>query len=223
MLSRLKQLYSVASPLRSVSLPVTTRRLVSPSFHGLATALFDRLDYSKQEELECGYSAPQVGQNYRVICARISHDGRQRMRMLIDNLSEETRVAARQADAAMGEGESKEQAKEEGPDPMPTEEFINNQMISISNSDPYIMINPTILSRSSTLHTHVEDCLSVKEAAGRVTRPFTIDVQFLNRIGQVLSARLHGLDARVVQHEVDHLDGILFIDHIKEEKDIIVK
>ena len=81
------------------------------------------------------------------------------------------------------------------------------------------MINPTILTRSADVCTLEEGCLSVLgnddlPVYANVTRPASVDVQWTDETGQNLSAHMSGLPARIVQHETDHLDGVLFIDYL---------
>ena len=81
------------------------------------------------------------------------------------------------------------------------------------------MINPTILTRSADVCTLEEGCLSVLgnddlPVYANVTRPASVDVQWTDETGQTLFAHMSGLPARIVQHETDHLDGVLFIDYL---------
>lgn len=72
--------------------------------------------------------------------------------------------------------------------------------------------NPEIVSRSVRLVQSVEGCLSVPGVAGTVKRHSSVKVKALNRHGQPLEMKANGLLAIIFQHEIDHLDGILFID-----------
>lgn len=73
------------------------------------------------------------------------------------------------------------------------------------------LINPKILFKEGT-QTGVEGCLSVKNITGEVERPYKITVNAQNRYGDNMVLTVEGLLATVICHEVDHLDGILFID-----------
>lgn len=73
------------------------------------------------------------------------------------------------------------------------------------------LINPEI-TRAEGSETEVEGCLSVPGVIGEVTRPAKIEVRGLNRKGEEVLYRAEGLLARALQHEIDHLEGILFID-----------
>ena len=79
------------------------------------------------------------------------------------------------------------------------------------------LINPKILSSEGT-QTGVEGCLSVKNKTGDVIRPYKITVNAQNRYGDNMVLTVEGLLAVVLSHEIDHLDGILFIDKLVEKK-----
>ncbi len=81
------------------------------------------------------------------------------------------------------------------------------------------MINPKIITRSADVCTMEEGCLSVLgpddlPVYANVTRPASVDVEWTDENGKSLAAKMSGLPARIVQHETDHLDGILFIDYL---------
>jgi len=77
-----------------------------------------------------------------------------------------------------------------------------------------ILANPKILSQSFTKKIAEEGCLSLPGKWGEVERFEEITVEFLDQKGQKKKMNLKDLDARVVQHEIDHLDGILFTDKL---------
>jgi peptide deformylase len=76
----------------------------------------------------------------------------------------------------------------------------------------YVMVNPEILRKSSEMVGGTEACLSVPGYAGTVDRHASITVKGLNRNGQSVRMKAQGWLARILQHEIDHLDGVLFID-----------
>ncbi len=76
------------------------------------------------------------------------------------------------------------------------------------------MVNPTITSKSKETYVDEEGCLSLPNTYGRVERPNEINVEYFNIKGEKKSLKLAGLDARVVLHENDHIDGVLFIDKL---------
>lgn len=86
-------------------------------------------------------------------------------------------------------------------------------------NDPVVMINPVLLSRTGT-QSDQEGCLSIPEIFAPVRRSYEVSVSFLDLRGKQRQINPRGLMARVVQHELDHLDGILFVDRISAIKKI---
>ncbi|MBP7735381.1 MAG: peptide deformylase [Spirochaetes bacterium] len=78
------------------------------------------------------------------------------------------------------------------------------------------LINPVIKEFSKKEEPYEEGCLSVPGIMGEVVRPVEISVSALNRDGKEIEFEAKGLLARVIQHEVDHLNGILFVDHLED-------
>ncbi|WP_428669634.1 peptide deformylase [Reyranella sp.] len=83
---------------------------------------------------------------------------------------------------------------------------------------PLCMANPEIVEVSDEDVTYEEGCLSVPEHYSDVARPARVTVRYLDRDGETKELACEGLLATCVQHEIDHLDGILFIDHISSLK-----
>ncbi len=81
------------------------------------------------------------------------------------------------------------------------------------DGDRFAMVNPVILSAEGSSRGE-EGCLSIPELYAEVTRPARIVVEALDREGEPYRRELDGHVARAVQHEIDHLDGILFLDHV---------
>lgn len=79
---------------------------------------------------------------------------------------------------------------------------------------PLTMINPSISFKSDETVTMDEGCLSIPEVTGPVSRPEKITVTFKDRDFNEQTLEVDGPLARVIQHEIDHLDGVLFIDHL---------
>lgn len=77
---------------------------------------------------------------------------------------------------------------------------------------PFAMINPVITGRDGS-QTGTEGCLSLPDLHGEVTRARVVSVSFLNIHGKKVTLQGEDLMARCIQHEIDHLDGTLFIDH----------
>jgi peptide deformylase len=89
---------------------------------------------------------------------------------------------------------------------------------------PRIMVNPTILERSEMLRVHEEGCLSIPDYTAEVERPALTRVAFLDRQGKPQETELEGIWSTVVQHEIDHLNGVLFIDYLSRlKRDMVVK
>lgn len=77
------------------------------------------------------------------------------------------------------------------------------------------VINPEITAVGTATHEDWEGCLSVPDVRGRVVRPAVIEVAAYDRTGRRITLTATGLPARVIQHEADHLDGVLFFDRMK--------
>lgn len=81
------------------------------------------------------------------------------------------------------------------------------------------LVNPEIVKLEGTIVADYEGCLSVKEVYGKVPRHTKIRVKALDQDGNEVRFKAEGFLARVIQHEIDHTKGTLFIDHIKDEHD----
>lgn len=77
-----------------------------------------------------------------------------------------------------------------------------------------MMINPEILEFGNEKDREEEGCLSLPGMRGEVERPTSLKVKFTDKDGKTKTLFLEGLPARIVQHEVDHLNGVLFIDKL---------
>lgn len=86
-----------------------------------------------------------------------------------------------------------------------------------------VFINPEIIKSSSQEEIFSEGCLSLPGYYGEVVRPKTIILQALNENGKKIKIKAFGLLARVIQHEIDHLNGVLFIDKAKNIKKELAK
>lgn len=80
---------------------------------------------------------------------------------------------------------------------------------------PLVMFNPQIVAASEELSTYEEGCLSLPEQFADVTRPAEVEVTWIDRNGKEQREGMRGLWATCVQHEIDHLEGKLFIDYLK--------
>ena len=84
--------------------------------------------------------------------------------------------------------------------------------------EPRLFVNPEILDPAEELNTYQEGCLSVPEIYADVERPKTCRVRWQDLNGMVHDEEMEGLMATCIQHEMDHLEGILFIDHLSRLK-----
>jgi peptide deformylase len=82
-----------------------------------------------------------------------------------------------------------------------------------------VFINPEIVKQFGPIEEDYEGCLSVPDVYGKVARHQSVKLRALNENGEVFRVTAHGFFARILQHEVDHTNGIVFIDHIKEKTD----
>ncbi|MCP4395276.1 MAG: peptide deformylase [Alphaproteobacteria bacterium] len=86
------------------------------------------------------------------------------------------------------------------------------------DDEPIFMINPEILWSSEGVNSYKEGCLSLPEQYAEVERPAEVKVKYLNENGDEKEAHADALFATVVQHELDHLDGVVFVDHLSRIK-----
>ena len=90
--------------------------------------------------------------------------------------------------------------------------------------NPMFFVNPEIIEKSENSSTYEEGCLSVPGQFAEITRPEKCFVKYLDYYGQKKEIRAEGMLATCIQHEMDHLEGILFIDYLsKLKRTIIVK
>ena len=83
---------------------------------------------------------------------------------------------------------------------------------------PLFLANPEIIWSSEQLNDYEEGCLSIPEFYEMVERPAEVNVRYLDRNGDAQEIQAKGIIATVLQHEIDHLNGVLFIDHISRLK-----
>jgi len=98
---------------------------------------------------------------------------------------------------------------------LPMRFFIVNMAADPQEGEEHVFINPVISGRKG-IEEKEEGCLSLPELYGPVKRAETVNLTAYNMEGEEIEAELGGLFARVVQHENDHLDGVLFIDRLSE-------
>lgn len=85
------------------------------------------------------------------------------------------------------------------------------------------LINPEIIKTSGKIEHDYEGCLSIKDVYGFVPRYTRVKIKALNKDGKEVRIGAEGFLARILQHEIDHTNGIVFIDHIKEVPDAFFK
>ena len=93
-----------------------------------------------------------------------------------------------------------------------------------TNKNPMYFVNPIIINKSTDQSTYEEGCLSVPEQFAEIDRPSKCEVEYLDYNGEKKLLKVEGLLATCIQHEIDHLEGILFIDYLsKLKKSMIIK
>ena len=104
-----------------------------------------------------------------------------------------------------------------------------SRRIAVVNPDPYdpgsllALVNPRILSSSDETDCVEEGCLSVPGVRGKVERPIKIEAEYQDAGGQRHRIKVDGLVSRIIQHEIDHLDGVLFVDRLSFGRKTLVK
>lgn len=89
---------------------------------------------------------------------------------------------------------------------------------------PQIFINPEIAASGDDTNVHEEGCLSIPDYYAEVERPASVTVRYIDKDGKQQELAADGLLATCLQHEIDHLNGVLFIDHIsKLKRDMVMR
>lgn len=91
-------------------------------------------------------------------------------------------------------------------------------VVHIDGDSPRVFINPSLIRTSPELSLYEEGCLSIPGIYADVKRPEMVSIQAWNERGRPFTMDAEALLARVIQHEYDHLEGVLFIDHLSELK-----
>lgn len=91
-------------------------------------------------------------------------------------------------------------------------------VIQVPEAEPIVFINPRIVAASPDQAKYEEGCLSIPGVYADVTRPDAVTVVAHNLSGDEFRLDAEGLPARVIQHEIDHLDGVLFIDYLSNRR-----
>lgn len=92
-----------------------------------------------------------------------------------------------------------------------------------NNKSFSVFINPEITKKEGELEVDFEGCLSVLDIYGKVPRYPKVRMRAVDENGQTIKVKAEGFLARVIQHEVDHINGIMFVDHIKNRHDAFYK
>ncbi len=178
--------------LRSKSEPV-------PKVNRELKALFkDLRDTMEDAGNAIGLAAPQIGVMKRVFAVRLGY-----------------KDAEQAENAIMSEGAEGE-ALEKGETPEQDSDTPREMPPAV------IMVNPQIVERSAEVERASDGCLSIPGLMGYTNRSFRIHVKYLDEQGQPQDQWFEKWDARMIQHEQDHLDGILFMDRLTSFDDLFV-
>lgn len=97
--------------------------------------------------------------------------------------------------------------------------IIRNNFDNKQDREFQVFINPEITKYEGSIEEDFEGCLSIKDVYGKVPRHTKVRVKALNQNGDEIRVKAEGFLARVFQHEIDHTNGIVFVDHIKDHED----
>lgn len=97
-------------------------------------------------------------------------------------------------------------------------DFRNNKKRAGDTNNALVMINPEIIWRSEQMSQMEEGCLSIPQQYAEVERPFSVRVRYQNLKGETLEYVAEDLASHCVQHEIDHINGILFVDYLSRLK-----
>ena len=97
---------------------------------------------------------------------------------------------------------------------------VRNDFDDAKSKEFTTLVNPEIVKSSNENVSDVEGCLSVPGVYGRVSRPLKIKVKAQDINGDPIRLTLEGFPARVLQHEIDHMNGIIFLDHVKDSSQL---
>jgi peptide deformylase len=101
--------------------------------------------------------------------------------------------------------------------------IIRNDFEDAADKRFIVFVNPEIVKKIGPIEEDYEGCLSVPDIYGKVPRYSSVKIKALNEDGSSFRVTAHGFLARLLQHEVDHIQGRVFIDHIKGKKDAFYK
>ncbi len=110
------------------------------------------------------------------------------------------------------------QPEDEDAEPVPCDHDGHHHHHQPTKKEPRVFVNPEILDPSAELKTYQEGCLSVPDIYADVDRPAMCRVRWQDLDGNVHEEQMDGMMAVCIQHEMDHLNGVLFIDHLSRLK-----
>ena len=96
---------------------------------------------------------------------------------------------------------------------------VREDMSNKDNANFVPLINPVVIKTEGKIIEDYEGCLSVPSIYGKVSRPYKARIKAVTENGEEVRLKATGFLARTLLHEIDHLDGVLFIDHIKDQTD----
>ena len=135
------------------------------------------------------------------------------LQILIDNMIETMRAANGVGLAAPQIGQSLQLAVIES---LPQTDNEGNDIPD--SRELFVIINPRVVWESRDVIDGIEGCLSIPGYVGEVERPYAVRVRAQDRRGKPLKLRLKGWTARIFQHEIDHLNGVLYIDKLTDRE-----
>lgn len=96
--------------------------------------------------------------------------------------------------------------------------------MGIEDDKPYFIVNPEIIEKSEENRAFEEGCLSFPEQKAEVTRPDSVKIKYLDYDGKEQVEDFTGLYATCIQHEIDHINGVVFIDHVSRlRRDMVLR
>jgi peptide deformylase len=163
----------------------------------------DRIRALMDDMLETMYDAPGIG-------LAASQIGVTERVIVVDVARRREAIAGRQQAQEDDEvGEERAAGEEQAPQTSGVEDTV---------PDPICLANPEIIWASEDFSVYEEGCLSIPEFQEEVERPAQIRVKYLDRDGKECEIHADGILATCLQHEIDHINGVLFIDHISRLK-----
>jgi len=92
-----------------------------------------------------------------------------------------------------------------------------------NDAEPAVMVNPRVVSESSELWSYEEGCLSIPGITAQVLRPVEVEIEYQDLDGEAHRIDAEGMYARILQHEIDHTNGRLFVDYLSSAQKSLIK